>query len=801
MIASLDVARTREIDLAIGGMTCASCASRIERKLNRVDGVAATVNFATEMAHVSYPATLAVDSLIATVEATGYTAAPPDADRASEDNGLRRRVAVSAVLSAPVLALAMVPPLQFRWWQWVALALATPVITYGAWPFHRAAWTNARHGAATMDTLISLGAIVSYVWSVAALVFGPAGQPGMHMEFQLLARGGGDLYLEVGTTLTTFLLAGRLIEARAKGRAGSALRALLDLGAKDATVLRDGQEMRVPAASLTVGDAFVVRPGEKIATDGVVVTGFGAIDASMVTGESVPVDVTVGDHVIGATVNHGGVLTVRATRVGAHTQLAQMARMVTEAQTGKAEVQRLADRVASVFVPTVLAIAIVVFALWLMLGYPAGAAIAAAVAVLIVACPCALGLATPTALLAGTGRGAQLGIVIKGPQILESTRRIDTVVLDKTGTVTTGRMTLVETVGLSDSPSRSDNVADAGSDHAALRLNATNSATTGPDATNSDATNSDATSSDATNSDATGPDAIGPDATGLDATGGDVILRLAGAVESASEHPIARAIATAAADRYGSLPAVTSFVATPGQGVRGVVSGIKVSIDRPDPFATDLPDALSSAVAAAGAAGRTAVVVRVDGVASGVLTVADSPKPDAAAAVAALRDLGLRPVLLTGDAAPAAHAIAAQVGIDDVIAGVMPDGKVATIRQLQADGATVAMVGDGVNDAPALATADLGIAIGTGTDAAIEAGDLTLVRGDLGGVADAIRLSRATLATIKGNLFWAFGYNVAAIPLAAFGLVTPVLAATAMALSSIFVVTNSLRLFRFHPTR
>jgi Cu+-exporting ATPase len=719
----------RSIELAIGGMTCATCAGRVERKLNRMPGVTATVNYATETAHVTMPGGVTVDDLIATVTATGYTATRSPA---AVPDRTARRVLVSAALTVPLLAIAMVPAFQFRYWQWVALALATPVVVWGAWPFHRAAWINLRHGAATMDTLISLGAITSYAWSVYALVFGTAGEPGMHMDFRLIAPRGsaaGDVYFEVGAALTTFLLIGRLIEARAKHRAGSALRSLLDLGAKDATVLRDGMETRVPVSALKIDDLFVVRPAEQIAADGVVVDGFGAIDTSMVTGESVPVDVVAGDTVIGGGVNHGGRLTVRATRVGADTQLAQMARLVAEAQSGKADVQRLADRVASVFVPVVIGIAVLVFAGWLISGAGAAAALTAAIAVLIVACPCALGLATPTALLVGTGRGAQLGILIKGPQVLESTRRIDTIVLDKTGTVTTGEMTLVDVVP---------------------------------------------------------------------ATDRELLLRYAGAVESASEHPIGQAIAAAATRDLRTLPPVTAFTALPGLGATGTVDGIDVVIGQPRLLADrgiDVPDELRDSFVADG---RTRVVVAWSGRARGVLALADGPKPDAAAAISRLRALGLRPVLLTGDTAPAAHAVAARIGVDEVIAQVLPTEKVATVRRLQAEGHAVAMVGDGVNDAPALAAADLGIAIGTGTDAAIEASDLTLIRGDLAGVPTAIRLARATLRTIRANLFWAFAYNVAAIPLAAFGLVTPVLAAAAMALSSIFVVTNSLRLFRFH---
>ncbi|HEU4422359.1 MAG TPA: heavy metal translocating P-type ATPase [Pilimelia sp.] len=745
----------QRIELSIGGMTCATCAARIEKKLNRLDGVAATVNFATETATVAYPDSVSVDDLVGTVAATGYTAtapapaapsvpeappagATPAGEASAEERSLRQRLLVSAVLTVPVMVLAMVPALQFRNWQWLALTLASPIVVWGAWPFHRAAWMNLRHGAATMDTLISLGVLVSYLWSLYALFFGDAGEPGMRMPFRLLAERGSaseEIYLEVGAALTTFLLAGRYFEARAKRRAGSALRALLELGAKEAVVLRDGHEQRVGIDQLAVGDLFVVRPGEKIATDGVVVDGTSAVDESMVTGESMPVEVQPGHAVVGATVNAGGRLVVRATRVGADTQLAQIARLVTEAQSGKAPVQRLADRVSAVFVPIVIMIAVAVFGLWLGLGYGTAAALTAAVAVLIVACPCALGLATPTALLVGTGRGAQLGILIRGPEVLESTRRIDTVVLDKTGTVTTGTMALV------------DAVARPGLDVAEL-------------------------------------------------------LRYAGAVEHASEHPIARAVADAATDRAGQLPAVTGFAALPGLGAEGDVDGRRVVVGRERLLSErglTAPVHLDQAIARAGEQGQTAVLVAWDGAVQGGLTVADTVKPTSAQAVARLRGLGLRPVLLTGDNETVARAVAASVGIDEVIAEVMPQDKVAVVRRLQAEGRVVAMVGDGVNDAAALAAADLGIAMGTGTDAAIEASDLTLVRGDLTVAGDAIRLARATLRTIKGNLFWAFAYNVAAIPLAAAGLVTPVLAAAAMAFSSVFVVSNSLRLFRFKP--
>jgi Cu+-exporting ATPase len=740
------------IDLQVGGMTCASCAARIEKKLNRLDGVNASVNFATETARVEYAEPVSLDDLIRTVEATGYTATPPAPateepagpveapEESAEERSLRQRVVTSALLSAPVLAMAMVPVLQFRFWQWLAFAMVSPVIVWGAWPFHRAALVNLRHGAATMDTLISLGAVVSYGWSVYALFFGGAGEPGMRMPFEFLAPQGSagmHLYLEVGAALTTFLLAGRYFEARAKRRAGSALRALLELGAKDAAVLRDGREQRIPISQLAVGDLFVVRPGEKVATDGEVVEGSSAVDESMLTGESVPVEVGPGDRVVGATVNAGGRLVVRTTRVGADTQLAQMARLVTEAQSGKAPVQRLADRVSAVFVPTVIVIALAVFGGWLLLGGGLSAAVTAGIAVLIVACPCALGLATPTALLVGTGRGAQLGILVRGPEVLEATRRVDTVILDKTGTVTTGRMALVDVVSAPD-----------GSD--------------------------------------------------------EEVLRYAGAVEHGSEHPIARAIVTGAEDKLGSLPEVAEFAALAGLGATGVVDGRTVIVGRDRLFADrdiTVPETLRSARDEAAAQGRTAVFVAVDGAVTGMLAVSDTVKPTSAEAIRELRGLGLEPVLLTGDNAAAAQAVAGQVGIERVLPEVMPEDKVAEVRRLQAEGRVVAMVGDGVNDAAALAQADLGLAMGTGTDVAIEASDLTLVRGDLRAAPDAIRLSRRTLRTIKGNLFWAFAYNVAAIPLAALGLVTPVIAAAAMAFSSVFVVTNSLRLFGFRPTR
>jgi Cu+-exporting ATPase len=733
------------VELEIGGMTCASCANRIEKKLNRLDGVSASVNYATEKAVVHAREGFDPRVLIAEVEKTGYTAALPQPPVAAAEEpedreltSLRQRVIGAVVLSVPVIAMAMIPALQFTYWQWLSLTLAAPVVVWAAYPFHRAAWMNLRHGAATMDTLISIGVSAAFLWSVYALFFGHAGMPGMTHEFEWTVQpsdGAGNIYLEVAAGVTMFVLAGRYFEVRSKRRAGAALRALLELGAKDVAVVRDGVEGRIPITSLKAGDEFIVRPGEKIATDGVIVSGSSAVDASMVTGESVPVEVGVGDAVIGATVNAGGRLVVRATRVGDDTQLAQMARLVEEAQSGKADVQRLADRISGVFVPIVLAISVVTLAGWLLLGYPAASAVTAAVAVLIIACPCALGLATPTALLVGTGRGAQLGILIKGPEVLESTRTVDTIVLDKTGTVTTGRMTLVDVV---------------------------------------------------------------PAPSGATARG--ELLRLAGALEAASEHPIGRAIAVAATQERGELPGVESFAATAGVGVAGIVDGHAVVVGREQllaEWAIGLTPELVSAKERAEADGSSVVIVAWDGEARGLLVVADSVKPTSREAVSQLRALGLEPVLLTGDNETVARRIAAQVGIDRVIAGVMPQGKVDIVRGLQADGRVVAMVGDGVNDAAALAQADLGLAMGTGTDAAIEASDITLVRGDLRSAADAIRLSRRTIGTIRVNLFWAFAYNVAAIPLAALGLLNPMIAGAAMAFSSVFVVGNSLRLRRF----
>ncbi|WP_330184942.1 heavy metal translocating P-type ATPase [Nocardia sp. NBC_01503] len=742
----------RSIELEIGGMTCASCASRIEKKLNRIDGVTATVNYATEKAKVSFPESVTTDELIAKVVDTGYTAAvhntEPVKSADTEDNSapsatrlLRHRLLVTLALAVPVVAMAMIPALQFTNWQWLSLTLTAPIVVWGGAQFHRAAWVNAKHGAATMDTLISLGTLAAFGWSVYALFFGDAGMAGMKHPFSLaISRGDSSsaLYFEVAATLITAILAGRYFETRSKEKAGSALRALLELGAKDVAVLRGGVETRIPVGELRVDEEFLVRPGEKIATDGVVVKGSSALDMSMLTGESVPVEVAPGDAVVGATVNAGGLLTVRATRVGADTQLAQMAALVEEAQNGKAPVQRLADKVAGIFVPIVIAIAVAALGFWLGTGVAVATAFGAAVAVLIIACPCALGLATPTALLVGTGRGAQLGILIKGPQVLESTRRIDTVVLDKTGTVTTGRMTLAEAIPAAN---------------------------------------------------------VDP----------DELLAVAAAVEHGSEHPVAKAVVKGAVDRGLTAPSkyaeqVEQFVSHGGKGVQGLVGERAVVIGRTElleDWSITLPEVLADAKIRAEQAGKTAIVVAWDGVARGVLVIADAVKPTSAQAISEMRALGLTPVLLTGDNAATARTVADQVGIDQVIAEVLPSDKLDVVKQLQAQGKVVAMVGDGVNDAAALAQADLGLAMGTGTDVAIQAADLTLVRDDLRSVPTAIKLSRATLRTIKSNLFWAFGYNVAAIPLAAAGLLNPMLAGAAMALSSVFVVSNSLRLRRF----
>jgi Cu+-exporting ATPase len=757
-----------EAELVLTGMTCASCANRIERKLNKLDGVTASVNYATERAKVGYADGLTPDDLIAAVRAAGYDASLviPPADTgtdtrtgtrtgtASGDDGpgasaadahlasLRQRLVISAVLATPVIAMAMIPPLQFTNWQWLSLTLAAPVVVWGGWPFHKAAWTNLRHGAVSMDTLVSLGTSAAFLWSLYALFLGYAGMAGMRHTFEWgISRsdGASNIYLEAAAGVTTFLLAGRYFEARAKRNAGAALRALMELGAKDVAVLRDGREVRMPISALAVDDRFVVRPGETIATDGVVETGNSAVDTAMLTGEPVPVDVAPGDAVTGATVNTSGRLVVRATRVGADTQLARMARLVEEAQTGKAAVQRLADRISGVFVPTVIVLALGTLALWLLRGEGAGAAFTAAVAVLIVACPCALGLATPMALMVGTGRGAQLGILLRGPEVLESTRRVEVIVLDKTGTITTGVMSVRDVVA-----------------------------------------------------------AQGESA--------NEVLRVAGSLEHGSEHPIARAIAGAAAHVPGGLAPISDFTSAQGRGVEGVVTAGErrhVVVAGRAEFLRErgigIPDEVVAALAEAEAGGATAVAVGWDGVARGVVVVGDTVKPTSAQAISDLRGLGLRPVLLTGDNEIVARRVAAEVGIDEVIAGVLPEGKVEAIRELQQRGRAVAMVGDGVNDAAALAQADLGLAMGTGTDAAIAAADLTLVRGDLRAAGDAIRLARRTLATIKGNLFWAFAYNLAALPLAAAGMLNPMLAGAAMAFSSAFVVMNSLRLRRFRP--
>lgn len=739
------------VELDITGMTCASCANRIERKLGKLPGVTATVNYATEKAQVQVAADGTADpaTLIAAVESAGYGATVPtppadttaDADTDADDPAaaLRRRLVVSAVLAVPVVVLSMVPVLQFPNWQWLALTLAAPVAVWGTLPFHRAAWVNARHGAATMDTLVSVGVLAAFGWSLYALFFGDAGTTGMHMTFSWIATDpeATDLYLEVAAAVTVFILAGRYMEARAKRQSGAALRALLELGAKEATVLRDGVEQRVPTSALVVGDVVVVRPGERIPSDGLVQDGSSAVDRSMVTGESVPVEVGPGDRVTGATINVGGRLVVEVTRVGADTELARMGRLIEDAQTGKADVQRLADRVSGVFVPIVIALAVLAFVGWLVLGGSVTAAFTAAVATLIIACPCALGLATPTALLVGTGRGSQLGILIGGPQVLEQTRGVDTIVLDKTGTVTTGEMTM-----------RAVTSADAALDE-------------------------------------------------------DAVLRLAAAVEHGSEHPVARAVVRAALARHLDVPTAEQFESTPGAGVQAVVDGDVVLVGGTrwltSSWAIPVPDAVTAAITAAETDGGTAVVVARNGSVLGVVVVGDTVKPEAADAVARFVALGLHPVLLTGDNDGAARAVAAQVGIDEVHARATPAGKLDTVRGMQARGRSVAMVGDGVNDAAALAAADLGIAMGAGTDAAIAASDITVVSGRLTVVADAVRLSRATLGIIKGNLFWAFAYNVAAIPLAMAGLLNPVLAGAAMAFSSVFVVTNSLRLHRFAP--
>lgn len=752
-----DLEPVESVELEIGGMTCASCASRIEKKLNRLEGVTASVNYATEKARVEAASpdgreTL-VERLVATVEKTGYQAepsAPPAQDETGDGaeartdrelRGLRRRLVVAAALTVPIVAWAMVPALQYDYWGWASLVLSLPVVGWAGWPFHRAAAVNARHGAATMDTLISLGTLAAFGWSLYALVLGSAGEASMRHAFTFFpaeSEATSAVYFEVASAVTTFLLLGRWFEKRSKRRAGSALRDLLQMGAKEVAVLRGDEEVRLPVEQLAVGDRFVVRPGEKVAVDGVVVAGVSGVDMSMLTGESLPVDVSPGSLVSGATVNTSGRLVVRATRVGADTQLAQMARLVEQAQSGKAEVQRLADRIAGVFVPVVLAVAVLTLGAWLLVGASPEEAFTAAVAVLIIACPCALGLATPTALLVGTGRGAQLGILIRGPEVLEASRGIDAVVLDKTGTVTAGTMGLTAV-------------------HSAH-----------------------------------------------DELGERELLRLAGALESGSEHPIARAVTAAAADalgtRIGALPAVEDFANHEGRGVTGLVESRAVAVGR-RAFLSErqvgVPEDVEAMLADVESRGRTAVLVAVDGAFAGVLILADAVKDHSAAAVAELRALGLAPTLLTGDNAGTARRVAEEVGVDDVVAEALPEDKVAAVAALQRQGRTVAMVGDGVNDAAALAQADLGMAMGTGTDVAIDAADITLMRGDLRSVADAVRLSRRTLSTIRSNLFWAFLYNTVAIPLAALGLLNPMLAGAAMVLSSLSVVANSLRLRRF----
>jgi Cu+-exporting ATPase len=713
------------VDLAISGMTCASCAARIERRLNKLEGVTATVNFASEQAGVSFdPAVISINDLIGTVEATGYGAALPEQALAEDDptRPYRLRLLLAAALSVPVAVWAWLAVTRFGGWEWASLGLATPVVAYSGWPFHRAAVLNARHLVATMDTLISLGTLAAWVWSVVVLVTGIK----------------QSVYFDTATLITALILLGRYFEARAKRRSGAAIRALLELGAKEARLLNDGEEVLVPVEQLHVKDLFVVRPGEKVATDGLVEEGVSAVDQSMFTGEPVPAEVGPGSEVAGGTVNTSGRLVVRATRVGSETALAQIARLVAQAQAGKAQVQRLADRVSGVFVPVVIGLALFTLIGWLVLsGSGTAAAFTAAVAVVVIACPCALGLATPTALMVGTGRGAQLGIIIKGPEVLEQTRKVTTVVFDKTGTLTEGRMQVDSLVAAEGVPEQE-------------------------------------------------------------------LLRLAAAVEDGSEHPIARAIADYGRRSLGQLPPAVGFRSRAGLGVEAVVEGRAVVVGRPallSDWGVALTPALGAEAEALEGKGTTVVAAASDGQVLGLVALSDRPKSTSRQAIAQLRDLGLTPVLLTGDNERTARAVAAEVGIDQVLAGVLPEGKAAEVRHLQESGEVVAMVGDGVNDAPALAQADLGLAIGTGTDVAIEASDLTLVSGDLRAAADAIRLSRRTLATIKGNLFWAFAYNVAAVPLAMAGIVNPIIAAAAMAFSSVFVVSNSLRLRRFRPVR
>ena len=730
-----------EVDLDITGMTCASCAARVEKKLNRMPGVTATVNYGTDRAHIALPDGTSIDDAIATIEATGYTAHRPrvdsDRERAHDDlelRDLRRRVTISAVLTAPVVALAMIPPLQFDYWQWISLTLAAPVVAWGALPFHRAAWTNLRHGAATMDTLVSLGVGAAFVWTLYALFFGGAGDPEMRMDFHVLpsqGTGNSETYFEVAAAVTTFILLGRYFEIRAKSRSSQALTALLSLGAKDVTVVSDGRERTIAIGELAVGDHFVVRPGEKVATDGRVIDGESSVDISLLTGEPMPADVGPGDVVVGAGINTSGRLVVQATRVGVDTHLARIAALVEDAQAKKASVQRLADRISAIFVPIVIVLALATVVGWSITGADLAFAFTAGVAVLIIACPCALGLATPTALLVGTGRGAQMGIVIRGPEILESTRKIDTIVLDKTGTLTLGRMSVVDVL-------IDDNRPDT--------------------------------------------------------------VTLTAAVESASEHPIGRALAAAADD----IQLVEAFRSTQGQGVRGVVDGSTVITGRPSwlvhEWSISIPPTAHDWIDDQRERGRTVVATAVDGSFGGAFAIADAVKDSSARAVSDIKESVGEPMLVTGDNAHSAKAVADQLGIGSVVADVLPESKIAVVRDLQAQGKCVAMVGDGVNDAAALAQADLGIAMGSGSDVAIEASDITLVRSDPRSIVDAIRLSRRTLSTIKGNLFWAFAYNIAAIPLAMAGLLNPMIAGAAMAFSSVFVVGNSLRLRRFQPT-
>ena len=735
------VSAVTEVDLDITGMTCASCAARVEKKLNRMPGVTATVNYGTDRAHIALPDGTSIDDAIATIEATGYTAHRPrvdsDRERAHDDlelRDLRRRVTISAVLTAPVVALAMIPPLQFDYWQWISLTLAAPVVAWGALPFHRAAWTNLRHGAATMDTLVSLGVGAAFVWTLYALFFGGAGDPEMRMDFHVLpsqGTGNSEIYLEVAAAVTTFILLGRYFEIRAKSRSSQALTALLSLGAKDVTVVSDGRERTIAIGELAVGDHFVVRPGEKVATDGRVIDGESSVDISLLTGEPMPVDVGPGDGVVGAGINTSGRLVVQATRVGVDTHLARIAALVKDAQTKKAPVQRLADRISAIFVPIVIVLALATVVGWSIAGADLAFAFTAGVAVLIIACPCALGLATPTALLVGTGRGAHMGIVIRGPEILESTRNIDTIVLDKTGTLTQGRMSVVDALIEADRPDT---------------------------------------------------------------------YELTAAVESASEHPIGRAFAAAT----NEIRPVEAFSSTQGQGVRGVVDGSTVVTGRPSwlvqEWSISIPPTAHDWIDDQRERGRTVVATAVDGSFGGAFAIADAVKDSSARAISDIKELVGEPMLVTGDNAHSAKAVADQLGIGTVVADVLPESKIGVVRDLQAQGRCVAMVGDGVNDAAALAQADLGIAMGSGSDVAIEASDITLVRSDPRSIVDAIRLSRRTLSTIKGNLFWAFAYNIAAIPLAMAGLLNPMIAGAAMAFSSVFVVGNSLRLRRFQPT-